>query len=186
MLCIYAIAMDPERKGHLYKVTGETLEELWNKLQNDSDKNNTVGNKPLSPDLLVNVAAENWNIQVSAIKFLEVTHDHISRGDLKVARYALGVNRPEFEALMGIKDRTISVWTQGKWPIPPGIGDRVHRLLKEQDEAVELVAEEYQNGRKFVYGEIYFDDKPLRWNKRVLQRAMVDYGVEILLEGEAT
>ena len=31
MLCIYAIAMDPERKGHLYKVTGETLEELWNK-----------------------------------------------------------------------------------------------------------------------------------------------------------
>jgi DNA-binding transcriptional regulator YiaG len=186
MFCIYAIAMDPERKGHLYKVTGETLEELWNKLQNDSDKNNTVGNKPLSPDLLVNVAAENWNIQVSAIKFLEVTHDHISRGDLKVARYALGVNRPEFEALMGIKDRTISAWTQGKWPIPPGIGDRVHRLLKEQDEAVELVAEEYQNGRKFVYGEIYFDDKPLRWNKRVLQRAMVDYGVEILLEGEAT
>ena len=51
---------------------------------------------------------------------------------------------------------------------------------------MELVAEEYQNGRKFVYGEIYFDDKPLRWNKRVLQRAMVDYGVEILLEGEAT
>lgn len=63
MLCIYAIAMDPERKGHLYKVTGETLEELWNKLQNDSDKNNTVRNKPLSPDLLVNVAAENWNIK---------------------------------------------------------------------------------------------------------------------------
>lgn len=25
MLCIYAIAMDPERKGHLYKVTGK----LW-------------------------------------------------------------------------------------------------------------------------------------------------------------
>ena len=187
MLCIYAIALTDEKKRHLYKVTGETLEELQDELQNYSDGNIAFDDNALSIDSLRNVAADLWNVPVSVVKFLEVTnHDHISRGDLKVARYALGVNRPEFEALMGIKDRTISAWTQGKFPIPPGIGDLVHRLLREQDEAVELVAEEYQNGRKFVYGEIYFDDKPLRWNKRVLQRAMVDYGVEILLEDEAT
>ena len=90
----------------------------------------------------------------------------------------------EFEELMGIKDRTISTWTRGKWPIPPGIGDIVHRLLKEQDEAVEIVVNQYRQGRTFIYGKIYFSDKPLNWNKRVLQRAMVDYGVELFLEEE--
>ena len=119
MLCIYAIALTDEKKRHLYKVTGETLEELQDELQNYSDGNIAFDDNALSIDSLRNVAADLWNVPVSVVKFLEVTnHDHISRGDLKVARYALGVNRPEFEALMGIKDRTISAWTQGKFPIP--------------------------------------------------------------------
>lgn len=188
MLCIFAVALAPERKGQLYKVTGETLEELWNELRDypqQFDQEIIINdNDSLSIDLLIDVAAKVWDIPSFAIKFLEVTHDFISRAELKAARHALGVDNQEFEELMGIKDRTISTWVRGKWPIPPGIADIVHRLLKEQDEAVEIVVNQYRQGRTFIYEKIYFSDKPLRWNRRVLQRAMVDYGVELFFEDE--
>lgn len=189
MFCIFAVAVTPERKGQLYKVTGETLEELWNELcdyPQQLDQKITIDDTddPLSIDLLIDVAAKVWDIPAFAIKFLEVTHDFISRAELKAAKHALGVDNQEFEELMGIKDRTISTWVRGKWPIPPGIGDIVHRLLKEQDEAVEIVVNQYRQGRTFIYGKIYFSDKPLNWNRRVLQRAMVDYGVELFFEDE--
>ena len=189
MFCIFAVSLAPERKGQLYKVTGETLEELWNELRDypqQLDQKITIDDTddPLSIDFLIDVAAQVWDIPAFAIRFLEVTHDFISRAELKAAKHALGVDNQEFEELMGIRDRTISTWTRGKWPIPPGIADIVHRLLKEQDEAVEVVVNQYRQGRTFIYGKIYFNDKPLNWNKRVLQRAMVDYGVELFFEDE--
>ena len=78
MFCIFAVAVTPERKGQLYKVTGETLEELWNELRDypqQLDQKITIDDTddPLSIDLLINVAAKVWDIPAFAIKFLEVT-----------------------------------------------------------------------------------------------------------------
>lgn len=119
------------------------------------------------------------------MNFREVTRDFISRGDLKAAQFALSITPPEYARMLNIRDRTISAWIQGRWPIPPGVGDEVDKLLAEQDEAVKFIADEYERGREIIYDEIYFEDKPQGWNRRVLQRAMTEYGVELLLEGES-
>lgn len=193
MLCLYTIALMPGKVGHLHKVSGETLEELQDELlkyprqSDDRGRKHSFVDNPkqsLTLDQLIDMAADIWDMPESTISLREVTRDFISRGDFKAARFALGVMPQEFADMLNIRARTINAWIQGRWPIPPGVGDDVHKLLAEQDEAVKFIADEYERGCDIIYDKIYFKDKPQGWNRRVLQRAMTEYGIELFLEDE--
>lgn len=198
MLCLYSIALMPGKVGYLHKVSGDTLEDLWNELHKyprqsdgriiEGDNERYVkekDNRPLTLERLIGIASTVWDMPEYTVNFREVTRDFISRGDFKAARFALSVTPQEYARMLNIRDRTISAWIQGRWPIPPAVGDEVDKLLAEQDEAVKFIADEYDRGREIIYDKIYFEDKPQGWNRRVLQRAMTEYGVELLLEGES-
>ncbi|MGV3282700.1 helix-turn-helix domain-containing protein [Corynebacterium sp. 11254D000AR] len=146
--------------------------------------------RPLTEELLDELACHVWD--VPSISW-QTSHDMpqpTTRGQLQATQHYLGLSLTDLAVKLNVTERTIRRWVGGTSPIPGGVALELRQLVEAfEDDVDEITARAERPASITIYPEDKEEQqlplRPLGWERRVLQEAMIRDGVELLLEDEA-
>lgn len=129
-------------------------------------------------------AAKVWDTPVSNIRLVEESKP-LKRGEFQALMHHMGLGHETLGAILGVAGKTVSRWIAGAAdrPIPAGVTGEMRELLAQHDADVERFRELDARGAIIIYphdeSEQQLENVPLGWERRVLQRAIVEHGISL-------
>ncbi|MGV0327291.1 helix-turn-helix domain-containing protein [Corynebacterium confusum] len=145
--------------------------------------------RPLTEDLLDALACKVWDVPAVGWQTSHDMPQPSTRGQLQATQHYLGLSLTDLAVKLSVTERTIRRWVGGSSPIPGGVALELRQLVEAFEADVdEIIARADRPASITIYPEEHEDQqlpfRPLGWERRVLQEAMIRDGVELLLDGE--
>lgn len=106
----------------------------------------------------------------------------LTAGQFQAMQHHLGLSNLEMAQKLRVDARRLSRWITGKLPIPAGVKVDMDKLLDEHNKDVEKILEKADGGYIIIYPGNTSEqetDWAFGWERRVVQRAVVEHGLQI-------
>jgi len=126
-------------------------------------------------------AAEVWDVHEHILDLTEYS-EPLLRGEFQAMQHHLGLSNADLARLLHVDQRRLSRWIAGTQPIPVGIARDMDTLLDQHDQDVLALVELDDRGIPTIYPEDKSEQQtsqPFGWERRVVQRAMIERGVTV-------
>lgn len=111
----------------------------------------------------------------------------LTAGEFQAMQHHLGLSNSEMAKQLRVDGRRLSRWIAGTHPIPVGVTSEMNELLDQHDADVEKIVEKADRGIPIIYpGDTSEQetDWAFGWERRVVQRAMIEHGVSVIHASE--
>lgn len=111
----------------------------------------------------------------------------LTAGEFQAMQHHLGLSNSEMANQLRVDGRRLSRWIAGTHPIPVGVTSEINELLDQHDADVEKIVEKADRGIPIIYpGDTSEQetDWAFGWERRVVQRAMIEHGVSVIHASE--
>lgn len=146
--------------------------------------------RPLTEELLEALACHVWDVPSVGWQTAHDMPRPTTRGQLQATQHYLGLSLTDLAVKLNVTERTIRRWVGGSSPIPGGVALELQQLVEAFEADVdEMTARADRPASITIYPEDKEEQqlphRPMGWERRVLQEAMIRDGIELLLEDEA-
>lgn len=153
------------------------LESVWPTDPAELDEGKTAPEPvEINEDSVLAFAAKVWDTH--ALQLTDATP--LTAGEFQAMQHHLGLSNVEMAKQLQVDSRRLSRWIAGTQPIPVGVTAEMDELLDQHDADVEKVVEKADRGIPIIYpGDTSEQetDWAFGWERRVVQRAMIEHGI---------
>lgn len=131
----------------------------------------------INEDSVLAFAAKVWDTH--NVQLIEDAQP-LTAGEFQATQHHLGLSNAEMAKQMQVDARRLSRWIAGTHPIPVGVTAEMDELLDQHDADVEKIVEKADRGIPIIYpgdASEQETDWAFGWERRVVQRAMIEHGV---------